>query len=33
MTEYTPVPTGIDYRQAIRMLRATPAPAALPGHY
>ena len=29
MTEYTPVPSGIDYREAIRMLRAPPA---TPGH-
>jgi hypothetical protein len=26
MTQYTPVPSGIDYRQAIRMLRAEDAP-------
>jgi len=30
MTQYTPVPVGIDYRQAIRMLRAGPG-AASPG--
>ncbi|MGD0891267.1 MAG: hypothetical protein ABR923_07010 [Terracidiphilus sp.] len=32
MTEYVPVPAGIDYRQAIRMLRETPAISAQPGH-
>jgi hypothetical protein len=32
MTEYAPVPTGIDYREAIRMLRSTPAGAAQSGH-
>jgi hypothetical protein len=32
MTEYTPVPKGIDYRDAIRMLRSTPTATAQPGH-
>jgi hypothetical protein len=32
MTEYTPIPTGIDYRKAIEMLRATHPASAQPGH-
>jgi hypothetical protein len=32
MTEYTPVSTGIDYRKAIEMLRATSPAPAKPGH-
>jgi hypothetical protein len=31
MTEYTPVPVHLDYRQAIQMLRADPANATQPG--
>ena len=32
MTGYTPVPTGIEYRKAIEMLRAAPAGPTQPGH-
>lgn len=32
MTEYSPVPTGIDYRKAIQMLRAGSVGPAQPGH-
>jgi hypothetical protein len=32
MTEYQPVPAGIDYREAIRMLRATPAGTTQASH-
>jgi hypothetical protein len=31
MTQYTPVPDGLDYRQAIQMLRTGPGAAANTG--
>jgi hypothetical protein len=31
MTQYAPLPLGLDYQQAIRMVRATPETAAQSG--